>query len=156
MLNWQLASVYLRIFLCQQSLAAVVRQVRAINTVGGTSRFSIVVLCECLDIQEVKTTLDKCGITNHSIGYVHTKTTLAASNSKLHIHCIKFAAPSNCIIINWCDKFVMGHHHYSFLNYSVRSFKKANSPHGSGFGRNLCVHRGSRSLFLKRHSVTER
>ena len=50
------------------------QQVKAINTVGGMARFSVVVWCELEEFSSVKQTLEKCGLGNISTGFVHCKT----------------------------------------------------------------------------------
>ena len=62
-----------------------VRQLKAINTVGGTANFSILIICELEDAKTVQETLVKCGI---PIGFVHAKTPITATcpNSKKNIY----------------------------------------------------------------------
>lgn len=69
---------------CLQSLEVTVRQLKAINTVGGTANFSALIICELEDAKTVQETLVKCGIPYQSIGFVHSKTPITATcpNSK--------------------------------------------------------------------------
>lgn len=56
-----------------QGLESLLRQVRAINTVGGLQDFSFVVACECEEVNEVLAVMRSCGFNKCHIGYVHFK-----------------------------------------------------------------------------------
>lgn len=66
-------SIIIIIIIIIQELESLLRQVRAINTVGGLHDFSFIVACECDKVNEVLAVMRSCGFNNCHIGYIHFK-----------------------------------------------------------------------------------